>query len=644
MSAEYNENSIQVLEGLEAVRKRPGMYIGSTSSKGLHHLVYEIVDNAVDEALGGFCSEIDVTIHPDNTISVKDNGRGIPVGIHPQKGIPTVQVVFTILHAGGKFGGSGYKVSGGLHGVGASVVNALSEWLDVRVFSEGKIYEQKYKRGDVIQPLTVIGDTDEHGTYVHFKPDGEIFETLIFSCSTLVNHLRETAFLTKGLKINLKDLREDNDRDPDDVKKDVGKNFSFHYEGGIKEFVQYINRTRTPLYPEIFYAEGSKDGVLVEVALQHNDEYNETIFSFVNNINTIDGGTHLAGFKSGLTKTVNDYGRKFGLIKDGEKGLTGDDIREGITAVINIKISEPQFEGQTKTKLGNSEAKSAVEAVLSEKLEYFLEENPSVGKTIFEKALIASRAREAARKARELVRRKTGLENTKLPGKLTDCTSKDPTECEIYIVEGNSAGGSAIKARNPKTQAVLPLRGKILNVEKARLDRILNSEEIKNMITAFGTGISEDFDISKLRYHKIVIMTDADVDGAHIRTLLLTFFYRYMPELIKEGKVYIAQPPLYRVEKNKQHYYVYDDVELEKLYDEIGKTGIKDIQRYKGLGEMDFDQLRDTTMAVEHRILKVVKLEDAVLADEIFSMLMGDSVEPRRVFIAENAQYAEMDF
>lgn len=644
MSAEYNENSIQVLEGLEAVRKRPGMYIGSTSSKGLHHLVYEIVDNAVDEALGGFCSEIDVTIHPDNTISVKDNGRGIPVGIHPQKGIPTVQVVFTILHAGGKFGGSGYKVSGGLHGVGASVVNALSEWLDVRVFSEGKIYEQKYKRGDVIQPLTVIGDTDEHGTYVHFKPDGEIFETLIFSCSTLVNHLRETAFLTKGLKINLKDLREDKDRDPDDVKKDVGKNFSFHYEGGIKEFVQYINRTRTPLYPEIFYAEGSKDGVLVEVALQHNDEYNEIIFSFVNNINTIDGGTHLAGFKSGLTKTVNDYGRKFGLIKDGEKGLTGDDIREGITAVINIKISEPQFEGQTKTKLGNSEAKSAVEAVLSEKLEYFLEENPSVGKTIFEKALIASRAREAARKARELVRRKTGLENTKLPGKLTDCTSKDPTECEIYIVEGNSAGGSAIKARNPKTQAVLPLRGKILNVEKARLDRILNSEEIKNMITAFGTGISEDFDISKLRYHKIVIMTDADVDGAHIRTLLLTFFYRYMPELIKEGKVYIAQPPLYRVEKNKQHYYVYDDVELEKLYDEIGKTGIKDIQRYKGLGEMDFDQLRDTTMAVEHRILKVVKLEDAVLADEIFSMLMGDSVEPRRVFIAENAQYAEMDF
>lgn len=644
MSTEYNESSIQVLEGLEAVRKRPGMYIGSTSSKGLHHLVYEIVDNAVDEALGGFCSEIDVTIHPDNTISVRDNGRGIPVGIHHQKGIPTVEVVFTILHAGGKFGGSGYKVSGGLHGVGASVVNALSEWLEVEVAVDGKLYKQRYERGDVKTPLAVERDTDKHGTFVWFKPDKEIFETTVFSCKTLVYHLRETAFLTKGLKINLKDLREDKDRDPDDVKQDVKREYSFHYEGGIREFVQYINRTRTPLYPEIFYAEGSKDGVYVEVAFQHNDEYNETIFSFVNNINTTDGGTHLAGFKSGLTKTVNEYGRKFGLLKDSDKALTGDDIREGITAVINIKISEPQFEGQTKTKLGNSEAKTAVDAVLSEKLEYFLEENPSVAKTIFEKGLLASRARDAARKARELVRRKTGLENTKLPGKLTDCTSKDPTECEIYIVEGNSAGGSAIKARDPRTQAVLPLRGKILNVEKARLDRILNSEEIKNMITAFGTGISEDFDITKLRYHKIVIMTDADVDGAHIRTLLLTFFYRYMPELIKEGKVYIAQPPLYRVEKNKQHYYVYDDAELEKLYAEIGRTGIKEVQRYKGLGEMDFDQLRDTTMAVEHRILKRVDLEDAVTADEIFSMLMGDNVEPRREFIAENAQYAEMDF
>ena len=644
MSIEYNENSIQVLEGLEAVRKRPGMYIGSTSAKGLHHLVYEIIDNAVDEALSGFCTEINVTIHPDNTISVKDNGRGIPVGLHPQKGIPTIEVVFTILHAGGKFGGSGYKVSGGLHGVGASVVNALSEWLEVKVAVDGILYSQRYERGDSVSKLTEIGKTSEHGTYVRFKPDAEIFEETVFSCKTLAHHMRETAFLTKGLKITLTDLREDEMRDPDDVKQEVKKDFNFHYEGGIKEFVQYINRTRTSLYPEIFYAEGSKDGILVEVAFQHNDEYKETIFSFVNNINTTDGGTHLAGFKSGLTKTVNEYGRKFGLLKENDKGLSGDDIREGITAVINIKINEPQFEGQTKTKLGNSEAKGAVEAVLAEKLEYFLEENPTVGKTIFEKGLLAARAREAARKARELVRRKTGLENTKLPGKLTDCTSKDPTECEIYIVEGNSAGGSAIKARDPRTQAILPLRGKILNVEKARLDRILNSEEIKNMITAFGTGISDDFDISKLRYHKIVIMTDADVDGAHIRTLLLTFFYRYMPELIKEEKVYIAQPPLYRVEKNKQHYYVYDDIGLEKLYAEIGRTGIKDVQRYKGLGEMDFDQLRDTTMAVEHRILKVVHLEDAVAADEIFSMLMGDNVEPRREFIAENAQYAEMDF
>lgn len=644
MSTEYNESSIQVLEGLEAVRKRPGMYIGSTSSKGLHHLVYEIVDNAVDEALEGYCSEIDVEILPGNIISVKDNGRGIPVGIHHQKGIPTVEVVFTILHAGGKFGGSSYKVSGGLHGVGASVVNALSEWLEVKVAVDGKMYSQRYERGKVMTPLTVVGDTDDHGTLVMFKPDAEIFETIVYSCKTLAYHFRETAFLTKGLKINLYDRRSDEERDHDDYKQDVKREYHFHYEGGIKEFVQYANRTRTPLYPEIFYAEGSKDGVYVEVAFQHNDEYNETIFSFVNNINTTDGGTHLAGFKSGLTKTVNEYGRKFGLLKDGDKSLTGDDIREGIMAVINIKISEPQFEGQTKAKLGNSEAKSAVESVLSEKLEYFLEENPSVGKTIFEKGLLASRARDAARKARELVRRKTGLENTKLPGKLTDCTSKDPTECEIYIVEGNSAGGSAIKARDPRTQAVLPLRGKILNVEKARLDRILNSEEIKNMITAFGTGISDDFDISKLRYHKIVIMTDADVDGAHIRTLLLTFFYRYMQELIKEGKVYIAQPPLYRVEKNKQHYYVYDDAQLEKLYNEIGRTGIKDVQRYKGLGEMDFDQLRDTTMAVEHRILKRVSLEDAITADEIFSMLMGDNVEPRREFIAENAQYAEMDF
>ena len=633
MSAEYNENQIQVLEGLEAVRKRPGMYIGSTSEKGLHHLVYEIVDNSVDEALAGHCSEITVTIHPDNSISVRDNGRGIPVGIQQQKGLPAVEVVFTILHAGGKFGGGGYKVSGGLHGVGASVVNALSDWLTVRVYTEGKIHEQKYERGNVVSPLTVVGDTEEHGTFVHFLPDATIFEETVFSYETLKQRLRETAFLTKGLKINLIDRREG-----------IEQERTFHYEGGIKEFVTYLNKSRQPLYNDIFYASGIKDGILVEVAFQHNDGYTESIFTFVNNINTPDGGTHLVGFKSGLTKTLNDYGKKIGVIKDADKKLSGDDVREGITAVVSIKVEDPQFEGQTKAKLGTSEAKNAVEGVLSEYLNYYLEENPNIGKTIIEKGMMASRARDAARKARELVRKKTGLENNKLPGKLTPCTSRDPYECEIYIVEGNSAGGSAIKARDPRTQAILPLRGKILNVEKARLDRILNSEEIRNMITAFGTGVSEDFDIEKLHYHKIVIMTDADVDGAHIRTLLLTFFYRYMPQLIEEGKVYIAQPPLYRVEKNKQHYYVYDDIQLEALYQEIGRTGIKDIQRYKGLGEMDFDQLRDTTMAVEHRILKKVTIDDAVLADEIFSMLMGDAVEPRKIFIEENAQYAEMDF
>lgn len=633
MSAEYNESQIQVLEGLEAVRKRPGMYIGSTSEKGLHHLVYEIVDNAVDEALAGFCTEITVTIHPDNSISVLDNGRGIPVGIHHQKGISALEVVFTILHAGGKFGGGGYKVSGGLHGVGASVVNALSTWLYVNVYTDGKIYEQKYERGNVLCPVHEIGTTDKHGTFVHFLPDPEIFEETVFTYDVLKQRLRETAFLTKGLKINLIDLREGKEQ-----------NRSFHYEGGIKEFVAYINKNRQPLYDNIFYASGEKDGVLVEVAFQHNDGYTENIFTFVNNINTPDGGTHLVGFKSGLTKTINDYGKKIGIIKDSDKKLSGDDVREGMTAVVSIKVGDPQFEGQTKAKLGTSEAKGAVEAVLSEYLTYFLEENPSVGKIIIEKGLMASRARDAARKARELVRRKTGLENTRMPGKLTDCTSRNPYECEIYIVEGNSAGGSAIKARDPKTQAILPLRGKILNVEKARLDRILNSEEIRNMITAFGTGISDDFDMEKLRYHKIVIMTDADVDGAHIRTLLLTFFYRYMPQLIEGGKVYIAQPPLYRVEKNKKHYYVYDDAQLEALYQEIGRDNIKDVQRYKGLGEMDYDQLRDTTMAVEHRILKKVDIRDALLADEIFSMLMGDSVEPRREFIEENAQYAEMDF
>ncbi len=628
MSAEYNESQIQVLEGLEAVRKRPGMYIGSTGTRGLHHLVYEIVDNAVDEALAGFCTEIYVFIHKDNTITVKDNGRGIPVGIHHQKGIPAVEVVFTILHAGGKFGGGGYKVSGGLHGVGASVVNALSEWLDVRVETEGKIYEQKYSRGNVLTKLTVVGETENHGTTVTFKPDAQIFDDLIFQFDVLKQRLRETAFLTKGLKINLIDEREG-----------IEQNRSFHYEGGIKEFVTFINKNRSPLYDNVFYAEGSKDGVFVEVAFQHNDGYMENIHSFVNNINTVDGGTHLVGFKSGLTKTVNDYGKKFNLIKENDKNLSGDDVREGITAVISVKVPEPQFEGQTKTKLGNGEVKGIVEGIFSEELAFFLEQNPQTGKIIIEKALVASRARDAAKKARELVRRKTGLESTRLPGKLTDCSDRDPRNCEIYLVEGDSAGGSAKKARDPKTQAVLPLRGKILNVEKARLDRILSSEEIKAMITAFGTGISEDFDIEKLRYHKIVIMTDADVDGAHIRTLLLTFFYRYMRPLIEEGKVYIAQPPLYRVEKNKKHYYVYDDIELEKLYEEIGRTGIKDVQRYKGLGEMDFDQLRDTTMDVKHRILKKVDLNDAITADEIFSMLMGDKVEPRRDFITENAKY-----
>ena len=633
MSSEYNANQIQVLEGLEAVRKRPGMYIGSTSSKGLHHLVYEIVDNSVDEALAGFCNEITVKIHPDNSISVMDNGRGIPVDINEQKGMSALQMVFTILHAGGKFGGGGYKVSGGLHGVGASVVNALSEWLVVQVHRDGKIHEQKYSRGDVIAPLTVIGDTDITGTFVHFLPDDQIFEETVFEYDILKQRFRETAFLTKGLKINLFDLREG-----------MEQSHSFHYEGGIKEFVSYLNKSRTGLYENIFYAAGEKDGVLVEIAFQHNDGFTESIFTFVNNINTPDGGTHLVGFKAGLTKTLNDYGKKIGIIKDADKKLSGEDVREGITAVVSIKVEDPQFEGQTKAKLGTSEAKGAVESILSEYLTYFLEENPAIGKTIIEKGMMASRARDAARKARELVRRKTGLENTRMPGKLTDCTSRDPFECEIYIVEGNSAGGSAIKARDPKTQAVLPLRGKILNVEKARLDRILNSEEIRNMITAFGTGISEDFDMDKLRYHKIVIMTDADVDGAHIRTLLLTFFYRYMPQLIEGGKVYIAQPPLYRVEKNKQHYYVYDDIQLEALYQEIGRTGIKEVQRYKGLGEMDFDQLRDTTMAVEHRILKLVTIDDAVLADQIFSMLMGDEVEPRKIFIEENAQYAEMDF
>jgi len=624
MLTEYNENQIQVLEGLEAVRKRPGMYIGSTSSKGLHHLVYEIVDNAVDESLAGYCDCIGVTIHEDNTISVRDNGRGIPVGIQHQKGVSAVEVVFTILHAGGKFGTGGYKVSGGLHGVGASVVNALSEWLTVRIHLDGKIYEQRFSRGDPTQELEVIGETEERGTYIHFKPDSEIFEELEFDYEVLKQRLKETAYLTKGLRIILIDKRQI----PEKVKE-------FHYEGGIKEFVANINRNKTPIYNQVFYGEGSKDGIYVEVSLQHNEGYQEVVHGYVNNINTIDGGTHLVGFRAGLTKTVNDYARKFGLLKENDKNLSGEDVREGLTAVISIKLADPQFEGQTKTKLGNSEARGAVESVLSEQLQYFLEENPAVGKTIVEKSVLASRARDAAKKARELVRRKNVLESGRLPGKLADCSEKDPEKCEIYIVEGNSAGGSAKNARTPKTQAILPLRGKIMNVEKTRLDRVLINEEIKAMITAFGTGIYDDFDISKLRYHKIIIMTDADVDGAHIRTLLLTFFYRFMSPLIENGKVYVAQPPLYKVEKGKKEYYLYDDNELDKLLNEIGREGIKPIQRYKGLGEMDANQLWDTTMDPERRTLKRVALEDAVLADEIFTQLMGDKVEPRREFIKE---------
>ncbi|MDR2904142.1 MAG: DNA topoisomerase (ATP-hydrolyzing) subunit B [Clostridiales bacterium] len=632
MNSDYGAMDIQILEGLEAVRKRPGMYIGSTSARGLHHLVYEIVDNAVDEALAGACTEITVEIHPDNSISVVDNGRGIPIGIHPQKGIPAVEVVFTMLHAGGKFGGQGYKVSGGLHGVGASVVNALSESLTVRIFNEGSVYEQRYERGNVVKKLEKTGSTEDPaqtGTYVHFKPDGEIFEELVYDYDVLKQRLQETAFLTKGLKINLNDLREDHLR-----------NKTFHYVGGIKEFVRHINKNKDAIYDEVFYCEADKDGVYVEVSLQHNDGFIESTPSFVNNINTTDGGTHLVGFRSALTKTVNDYSRKFGLLKDADKNLSGDDVREGLTAVISIKLQDPQFEGQTKTKLGNSEARTAVESVVNEYLEYFLEENPGIAKTIFEKAVLASRARDAAKKAREFVRRKSVLESGRLPGKLADCSEKDPTKCEIYLVEGDSAGGSAKSARTPKTQAILPLRGKILNVEKARLDKILVNEEIKAMITAFGTSIHEDFDLGKLRYHKIILMTDADVDGEHIRTLLLTFLYRFMTPLIEEGKVYIAQPPLYRVEKNKKEYYVYSDRELDKLLTDIGREGIKPIQRYKGLGEMDANQLWDTTMNPENRVLLKVELTDAIAADEIFAQLMGDKVEPRREFINEFGQYA----
>lgn len=626
MAATYNENQIQILEGLQAVRKRPGMYIGSTSSKGLHHLVYEIVDNAVDEALAGYCSTIEVTIHPDNTISVLDDGRGIPVGIHPQKGISTVEVVFTILHAGGKFGGGGYKVSGGLHGVGASVVNALSEWLTVEVYTEGKVYQEKFARGEVVEPLTVIGETDKVGTFVHFKPDAEIFEDIVFDYKVLEQRLKETAFLTKALKIRLIDEREEQKQDK-----------IFHYEGGIREFVQHLNKHKTLIYEQIFYCEGEKDGIIVEVAFQHNDSYVENLFSFVNNINTPEGGTHLSGFRTAITKNLNDYARKMGLLKDSDKNLTGDDIREGMTAVISIKIGDPQFEGQTKTKLGSSEAAGAVQSVFGDQLTYFLEQNPNVGKVIIQKGIMAARARDAARKARELTRRKSALEGNSLPGKLADCSEKDASKCEIYIVEGDSAGGSAKSARSPKTQAILPLRGKILNVEKVRIDKMLENQEIRNMITAFGAGISDDFDISKLRYGKIILMTDADVDGAHIRTLLLTFLYRYYRELIEKDHVYIAQPPLYLVEKNKKKHYAFDDKELEKLLEEIGRTGITRMQRYKGLGEMNAEQLWETTMDPESRVLVKVNIDDAAAADEIFTKLMGDDVEPRRQFINEHA-------
>ena len=633
-NTEYGADQIQILEGLEAVRKRPGMYIGSTSSRGLHHLVYEIVDNAVDEALAGFCTEIQVVINPDNSITVVDNGRGIPVGINHKAGIPAVEVVFTILHAGGKFGGGGYKVSGGLHGVGASVVNALSTWLEVTICREGKVYKQRYERGKTMYPLKEIGvcDPGQTGTTVVFLPDSEIFEETVYDYDILKQRLREMAFLTKGLKIVLRDTREGMEREK-----------TFHYEGGIREFVSYLNRSKEALYPEIIYCEGQQNGVSVEVAMQHNDSYTENCYGFVNNINTPEGGTHIVGFRNALTKTFNDYARKNKLLKDSEPNLSGDDIREGLTAIVSVKIENPQFEGQTKQKLGNSEARGAVDNVVSKQLEIFLEENPSVAKVIVEKSVLAQRAREAARKARDLTRRKSALDNMSLPGKLADCSDKNPENCEIYIVEGDSAGGSAKTARNRVTQAILPLRGKILNVEKARLDKIYSNAEIKAMITAFGTGIHEDFDITKLRYHKIIIMTDADVDGAHIATLLLTFLYRFMPELIKQGYVYLAQPPLYKVEKNKKVWYAYDDNELNGILTEIGRDGNNKIQRYKGLGEMDAEQLWETTMDPEKRILLRVTMDEAATSeiDLTFTTLMGDKVEPRREFIEENARFVK---
>ena len=633
MGSEYSADQIQILEGLEAVRKRPGMYIGSTSVRGLHHLVYEIVDNSVDEALAGFCSHIEVQINADNSITVQDDGRGIPVDTQKKAGLPAVEVVFTILHAGGKFGGGGYKVSGGLHGVGASVVNALSEWLEVEICRDGKVYKQRYERGKTMYPLKVVGECapDKHGTRVVFLPDKEIFEETVYDYDTLKVRLRETAFLTKNLKITLRDDRE--------VKHEK----TFHYEGGIKEFVTYLNRSNEKLYEPVIYCEGIKDKVFVEVAMQHNDSYTENIYTFVNNINTPEGGTHLAGFKSALTKTFNDYAKKNKLLKENEPALSGEDIREGLTAIISVKIEEPQFEGQTKQKLGNSEARAAVDAIVSEQLTYFLEQNPTVAKIICEKSILAKRARDAARKAREMTRRKSALDGMALPGKLADCSDKNPENCEIYIVEGDSAGGSAKEARNKSNQAILPLRGKILNVEKARLDRIYGNAEIRAMITAFGTGIHEDFDISKLRYNKIIIMTDADVDGAHISTLLLTFLYRFMPDLIRDGHVYLAQPPLYKIEKNKRVWYAYSDDELNSILTEIGRDNNNKIQRYKSLGEMDAEQLWETTMDPERRILLRVQIdsETASEVDLTFATLMGDQVEPRREFIEANAKYVK---
>lgn len=634
MSAEYGADQIQILEGLEAVRKRPGMYIGSTSARGLHHLVYEIVDNAVDEALAGSCKNIYVTINENNSITVEDDGRGIPVGMNHKAGKSALEVVFTVLHAGGKFGGGGYKVSGGLHGVGASVVNALSNWLVVEVYHDGKIYSQSYKRGKADEEVKIIGECsdEKHGTKVTFLPDDTIFEETVYDFGTLKQRLRETAFLTKNLRIVLRDKRQNPEIEEE-----------FHYAGGIKEFVTYLNNSKEALYEDVIYCEGKKDGVYVEVAMQHNDSFNDTTFSFVNNIITPEGGTHLSGFRNALTKTFNAYAKTNKILKENESPLTGDDIREGLTAIISVKIEEPQFEGQTKQKLGNSEARGAVDSIVSEQLTYYLEQNPTVAKTICEKSLLAQRAREAARKARDLTRRKTALENTSLPGKLADCSDKDPKNCEIFIVEGDSAGGSAKTARSRATQAILPLRGKILNVEKARLDKIYGNAEIKAMITAFGTGIHEDFDISKLRYHKIIIMTDADVDGAHISTLMLTFLYRFMPELIKQGYVYLAQPPLYKIEKNKNVWYAYSDEELNNILTEIGRDGNNKIQRYKGLGEMDAEQLWETTMDPERRILKrvVVDEETSSEIDVTFTTLMGDKVEPRREFIEANAKYVQ---